>query len=172
MRDGWRCSDSHSKTEGRLCSDFSGCWTELWWNRGERRPESTSMSGNDLCPASAQPVQATIIKTLNKGMPGTCQPASQPATETTNQRKPDLKFRWNIPDIREFWKLWKSSIPNGQILTKFNILINNGVWRYPNLPCFFLVSTSSWRLWVGSEDCWYFTCFQIKIVTGFLKLEV
>ena len=39
------------------------------------------MSGNDLCPASAQPVQATIIKTLNKGMPGTCQPASQPASQ-------------------------------------------------------------------------------------------
>ena len=52
------------------------------------------MSGNDLCPASAQPVQATIIKTLNKGMPGTCQPASQPQ-KLPEKTRPQVSLKYS-----------------------------------------------------------------------------
>ena len=70
------------------------------------------MSGNDLCPASAWSGLATIIKTLNKGMPGTCSAHQKHHTNYTRENQPPTQHSQNFPSKPKIFPIKNPRFPN------------------------------------------------------------
>ena len=141
------------KTEDQRCSDFSGCWTELWWNRGERRAESASMASNDLC--SPQPAS---VRHWTKECQARALPSLQPRQRNSSSLHSPSPYHSPLlsppsPPLYHPPRSLQLSPPLSSPL---------GVVTYLPPSCSILVD--------GKSRFVDILPFQIKILTGFLKL--
>ena len=150
------------KTEDQRCSDFSGCWTELWWNRGERRAESASMASNDLC--SPQPAS---VRHWTKECQARALPSVQPRQRNSSSLHSPSPYSplLSPPSPPLYYPppsplLFFSTILLRLLLFSFTSFVFSS-WS-SNLLAPFMFNISWWEV----QICWYFT-FPDKNINGF-----